>query len=150
MISDSLIRIGRYKHINSDIYLGLEHLAKLQPNAPLGTYSLSPRVIVHIDEYTTKPENAYRFEAHKHVIDIQYALVGREKVQWSPLENMIAVTDYDPVGDRTWYQNPSHIGECILGDGVFAIYYPEDAHNPQLSTTNTGQLIKKVTIKVMV
>ncbi|MBK8973249.1 MAG: YhcH/YjgK/YiaL family protein [Hahellaceae bacterium] len=150
MILDSFSQIDRYQGFHHNIYLGLQHLATLPRSLALGSYTLSDCIKVYVSEYQTCLENKFEFEAHRYAIDIQYPLIGRERVQWSPLAGMAACSEYDPAGDRTWYRNPTHVGECIIGDGVFAIYFPEDAHNPQLSAGPSTEIIKKVTLKISV
>ena len=148
MISDTFTNIHRYKSFHPDVFIGLEYLKTISPNIETGTYIVSDNVQVIVSEYPTLLENQQKYEAHRHVIDIQYPISGRERVQWAPLEGMSQCTEYDSTNDRTYYENPSHIAESIIGDGVFAIYFPEDAHNPQLAVNNKVEHIRKVTVKV--
>ena len=57
---------------------------------------------------------------------------------------------YDEVKDRTFYKNPSPYGcEVIIGEGTFAIMFPEDGHSPQ-HLVGKSEMIKKVTVKVSI
>jgi biofilm protein TabA len=148
MILDSIDNIARYKEFNDDIFIGLEYVKNISPKVEFGEYVISNSVKCIVSEYSTKNRNDEKFEAHKHVIDIQYPIIGQERVQWSPLRGMAACTEYDAVMDRTYFINPSCNTTCIIGKGIFAIYFPEDAHNPQLAVEMQEEVIKKVTIKI--
>jgi len=148
MILDSLINIHRYKDLGDDIYAGLEYLITVDADVSIGEYKISQNVKAIVSEYSTKIQNNERYEAHRHTIDIQYPIVGTELVQWSPLHDMVVCTNYDVKNDRTYYENPGYKMDCIIGAGVFAIYFPEDAHNPQHASNNLEDVIKKITVKI--
>jgi biofilm protein TabA len=148
MILDTLFNINRYVNFDNDIYSGLEYLSRVNSNIKVGEYIISQNVKMIVSEYSTKIQNNEQYEAHRHTIDIQYPIVGTELVQWSPLNDMIVCKNYDIKNDRTYYKNPSHKMDCIIGDGIFAIYFPEDAHNPQHAPGIYEEVIKKITIKV--
>ena len=49
---------------------------------------------------------------------------------------LLGVSEFQLFSDawQAWYdENPSCKWDCIIGAGVFAIYFPENAHNPQLA-----------------
>ena len=148
MILDTLKNIKLYKGLSPDIYAGLEFLSRATASIEIGTYPINSRVKAIVSEYETV-ENFHRgFEAHKHVIDIQYPIIGLERVKWSPIENMEINIPYNEEKDRTFYKNPSK--QCThvdIGNGIFAIMYPGDGHGPQ-HYINKSELIKKITIKV--
>ena len=103
-----------------------------------------------VSEYETIACFERGYEAHKHVIDIQYPIIGVERVKWSPLEGMKVNVPYDKEKDRTFYIDPSRQGINVdIGNGVFAIMFPGDAHSPQ-HFLDQAELIKKVTIKVKI
>jgi biofilm protein TabA len=148
MILDSLFNIRRYKVLGEDIYTGLEYLNLVGADVNIGEYQISQNVKAIVSKYSTKIQNNERYEAHKHTIDIQYPIVGTELVQWSPLDGMTVCTKYDNKNDRTYYKDPTCKLDCILGNNIFAIYFPEDAHNPQHASQLYEEVIKKITVKV--
>ena len=148
MIIDSLDNIELYGQVSKDLFLSLQHLNELKPDVEIGTYHLNGNVKVIICEYNTKTENQNMFESHKHVIDIQYPIIGKERVQWSPLVGMKKVADYDQKKDRTFYTAPSQKCNLTIGKRIFAIFFREDAHNPSLAVDGKSEVIKKVTIKI--
>ncbi len=150
MIVDQIKNIEIYKGISPDIYAGLKYLSTMKPNVELGTYVVNDRVKVIVSSYPTVECFERGYEAHKHVIDIQFPIVGRERVKWSPIEGMDVNIPYDEVKDRTFYKNPSPYGcEVIIGEGTFAIMFPEDGHSPQ-HLVGKSEVIKKVTVKVSI
>jgi len=150
MIVDQLKNIDLYKGVSDDIYAGLRFLAKATPDIELGIYPINENVKAIVSEYTTIESFERGYEAHKHVIDIQYPIVGLERVKWSPIENMSVNIPYDIDKDRTFYKDPSVQGTHVdIGNGIFAIMFPEDGHGPQ-HYVNQPEIIKKITIKVSI
>lgn len=150
MIIDNIRNIEMYKGVSDDIYTGLEFLKNIDPEIPLGTYVINDNVKVIISEYETVAEFERGYEAHKYVIDIQLPLRGLERVKWSPIIGMSVNIPYDEIKDRTFYKNPLEQGTHVdLGNGIFAIMFPEDGHSPQ-HLISKSELIKKATVKVSI
>ena len=150
MILGELDHIETYKNLSGDIYDGLVFLKNASPDIKVGTYPVSQKVKAIVSEYNTVEHFKRGYEAHKHVIDIQYPIKGFERIKWSPIKNMDINIPYDPVKDRTFFKTPYQFGtEVIIGNGVFAIMFPEDGHGPQHFVKEI-ELIKKITIKVSI
>jgi len=150
MVVDQLKNIKIYRGLSDDIYAGLQFLAGASRDIELGTYVINEMVKAIVSEYETIENFERGYEAHKHVIDIQYPIIGLERVKWSPIEGMNVNIPYDESKDRTFYKDPSAQGTHVdIGDGIFAIMFPEDGHGPQHFVTES-QLIKKITIKVSI
>jgi len=150
MIVDKLKNIDVYKGVSPDIYAGLQFLAKAMPDIEVGTYFINKRVKAIVSEYNTVENFERGYEAHKDVIDIQYPIIGLERIKWSPIEGMSVNIPYEKENDRTFYKDPSPQGTQVdIGDGTFAIMFPEDGHSPQHYVTKP-ELIKKITIKVSI
>lgn len=150
MILDQIKNIEIYKGISSDIYAGLCFIAHASPEIKLGTYQINEKVKAIVSEYETIENFERGYEAHNHVIDIQYPIVGIERIKWSPIEGMCINIPYDKSKDRTFYKKPSQQGTHIdIGNGIFAIMFPEDGHSPQ-HFVEKPKLIKKITIKVSI
>lgn len=150
MILDCLENIEIYKGISSDIYEGLLFLSKASVDIEPGTYIINDATKAIVSEYETVELFERGYEAHKHVIDIQYPIKGLERVKWSPIDNMKVNIPYDSNKDRTFYIGPSPQGtEVVIGNGIFAIMFPNDGHSPQ-HLVNVSERIKKITIKVAI
>ena len=150
MILDTLANIENYKNVSPNIYAGLQYLQNIDPEIETGTYTINDRVKVIISEYETVAVFERGYEAHKHVIDIQLPLRGLERVKWSNIKGMNVNIPYDPEFDRTFYKDPSIQGTHVdIGNGIFAIMFPEDGHGPQ-HFIDIPELIKKATVKVSI
>lgn len=150
MILDQIGNIQLYKNFSDTIYSGLEFISKATPDIAVGIYEISDGVRALVTEYETLAVFERGYEAHTHVIDIQYPIIGLERIKWSPISGMLIRTPYDSVNDRTFYHQPSPQGTHVdIGNGIFAIMFPEDGHSPQ-HFISKPELIKKITIKVSI
>jgi len=148
MIIDTLDNINLYRELSDDIYSGLVFLQDVDSTIELGVYTINNRVKAIVEEYETTRKNSLEFESHKHVIDIQFPIIGTERVFWSPIADMDIKIPYDKKNDRTIFVNPhvqsTHVD---IGNRVFAIMFENDGHSPK-HCIKSSKLIKKITIKV--
>lgn len=150
MIIDSIKNLEVYKGVSEDIYAGLIFLKQAEPDIVVGEYYINKNVKAIVSEYNTVPVFERGYEAHKNVIDIQFPIRGLERVKWSPIEGMDINIPYDEKKDRTFFKNPSKQGTHVdIGNGIFAIMFPEDGHSPQ-HLVEKAEFIKKITIKVSI
>ncbi len=150
MIIDQLKNIEQYKGVSPDIYEGLRFLAKAEPGIEPGIYPINERVKAIVSEYETIANFERGYEAHKHVIDIQYPVIGLERIKWSPIDGMTVNIPYEESHDRTFYKDPSAQGTHVdIGNGIFAVMFPGDGHGPQ-HYVDKPERIKKITIKVSI
>ena len=150
MVVDTLKNIEIYKGLSPDIYAGLNFLAKATPEIELGLYPINDNVKAIVSSYETVDVFERGYESHKHVIDIQYPIIGLERVKWSPIESMNVNIAYDKTKDRTFFKDPSIQGTHVdIGNGIFAVMFPEDGHGPQ-HKVGKKEVIKKITIKVSI
>jgi YhcH/YjgK/YiaL family protein len=150
MVVGTLSNIDTYKNISADIYAGLLFLKNADDSIAIGEYPINSNVKAIVSEYRTVALFERGYEAHKHVIDIQYPIKGMERVKWSDLKDMNVNIPYDEKKDRTFYKDPSPQGTHVdIGNGIFAIMFPEDAHSPQ-HFVDEPEVIKKITIKVSI
>ena len=148
MIYDNIKYIETYAGISEDIRLGLEWLRDVKTDVEKGIYELSPRVKAIVSEYTTKVVNEYGFEAHRKNIDIQYLIKGEEKISSLPLEYLKESKTYDEKIDAAFYvERGIKPQDLLLGNGFFAILFPQDGHMPQLCV-NKPSNVKKIVVKL--
>ena len=149
MIFDHLTNISLYKNLSSDIYAGLTYLQKISPDIAPGTYQITPRVKAIVSEYETKVKNEAGFEAHRKNIDIQYLLKGEERIACMPIEKLTETEPYSEEKDAAFYAAEGVVAQTMtIGDGYFAIFFPQDSHMPQLCV-NEPEMVKKVVLKVL-
>ena len=150
MIYDKIDNLGIYAGISEDIRVGLEWLRNVNPEIEKGIYELSPRVKAIVSEYTTKEVNENGYEAHRDYIDIQYLISGTEKICCLPLEYLKVTKSYSKDIDAAFYKEDGvKPQEMIIGNGYFAIFYPQDGHMPGLQYDGI-QKVKKVVIKIQI
>jgi biofilm protein TabA len=92
----------------------------------------------------TQEESIAKFECHNNNIDIQVCINGAETLGWKPREKCVSPNGaYNTEKDvQLYYDAPDMYFR--LGNGQFAIFFPEDVHAPMIGE---GQ-IKKLVIKV--
>ena len=147
MVYDKIDNIETYKGLSEDIYAGLKFLQQAQPDIENGVHVINPSVKAIVSEYETKAVNENGYEAHRKFIDIQYLLKGREKNCCLPVEKLKETKAYSEEKDAAFYEAEDPAQELMLGDGYFAIYWPQDGHMPCLSADG-AEKVKKVVIKV--
>lgn len=150
MVVDTLKNIELYKGLSPDIYAGLLFLSNAKEDIELGIHPINNNVKAIVSSYETIDNFIRGYESHKRVIDIQYPIKGLERVKWSPIEGMSINIPYNESEDRTFFKDPSEQGTHVdIGNGIFAIMFPEDGHGPQ-HKVKKRELIKKITIKVSI
>lgn len=148
MIYDKLDNIETYEGISPDILLGLKWLRDVNPDIVSGVYEINPRVKAIVSEYTTKEINGNGYEAHREFIDIQYLIKGVERISSLPLEYLKESKTYDEEIDAAFYvERGIKPQDLFLGNGYFAILFPQDGHMPCLCTNEPVE-VKKVVVKV--
>lgn len=148
MIFDHIDNIATYKGLSPNIAVGLDFLKQMKDDMAVGVYQINQRVRAIVSEYETKVENEYGFEAHRKNIDIQYLLKGEERIACYPVEKLTVTEPYDEEKDAAFYSAEGiKAQELTIGDGYFAVFYPQDAHMPQLCVAEPTK-VKKVVVKV--
>ena len=150
MIVDSLNNIELYQDFPFGLFQALKFLKTVNSGIELGSYEISDNSFAIVSEYATVERFERGYEAHRNVIDVQYPVTGTERIKWSPLKGMDEISQYDVEKDRTFYNNPSPLGADIdIGNGIFAVMFPNDAHSPQHYIAGP-ELIKKITVKISI
>lgn len=147
MVYDKIDNIETYKGLSEDIYEGLKFLKNATPDLACGVHEINPRVKAIVSEYETKPVNENGYEAHRKFIDIQYLLNGIEKNCCLSVEKLKETKPYKEEIDAAFYITDKQTPELTLGDGYFAIYYPQDGHMPCLCLKKPEN-VKKIVIKI--
>lgn len=148
MITDVLINSSIYNGISRHFEQAFDFIKSIDETFDVGTYKINDGLFGYIMEYQTGPEFKFGWESHKKFIDIQYCIVGKERIQWSPVKKNITETHkYNSIKDVSFFKGKGEPTFIDTGDDVFAIFFPEDAHAPQLMI-NRPEIIRKVVVKV--
>ena len=116
---------------------------------PDGRFELEgDRIVALPQSYQTRLHSAGRWEAHRRYLDIQYIVSGAELMGWAPVSSLRPEADFDPAKDVGFYLGT---GDLIRVEaGMFAIFFPHDAHMPCLAVNNQPQPVRKIVLKVAV
>ena len=151
MIVDKIENAGLYKGLSERIAKGLELLKDASIAAQEnGKYEVDgDNLFYMIQRYPTKNKEDSLFEAHKNYIDIQAIIDGEESIGYALTETLPEVVQpYKP--DVTKYADPPVFTEVKLAKGMFAIFYPDDAHKPCYDYHAGKSNVHKVVVKVKI
>ena len=94
-----------------------------------------------------KPENRANLEAHKKYIDIQICLKGKDSIKWKPTsECKTILQEYSEKNDIIFFMDQSVQKVAVYADKT-AIFFPEDAHAPNVAEEELTKLIIKILVK---
>ena len=145
MIIDDLKNITKYSSIVSQRVI--DFLQNLTPQTPAGHYEIEEGIFANIDEYKPKPFEVCKFEAHKKNIDIQMILEGDENLEYTNVDGLKIIEEYDENRDIMFFDNSKIDTDLVhLTPFKFAFIYPHEAHKPQIKTTSDN--VKKVVVKI--
>lgn len=151
MILDILENSKNYAGVDSKITRALNFLKENDIiNLPVGKYPIDgDDIFALVQEYTTKPLEQCKLEAHKRFIDIQYIVKGTEIIGWAPENSLEIAEAYNPDKDIAFYKVPENWTATKLIDGHFAVLFPEDGHMPCIAPDSAKE-VKKVVVKIKI
>ncbi|MBC7889533.1 MAG: YhcH/YjgK/YiaL family protein [Ferruginibacter sp.] len=113
---------------------------------PKGKYPIDgDNVTASVTEDPTKDFENTGWESHRKFIDVQCIISGEEKMGVYPITESVVIKEYDDKKDVANYTTPGKF--YIAGPGMFFIFFPSDAHRPNI-TPGGNKLVKKIVIKV--
>ena len=150
MIIDKIENAKLYTGLSESIAKGLEIIQdKSLFEKEDGKYEIDgDNLFILVQHYTTKDKEEMLFEAHKNYIDIQAIIDGEETIGYALTETLKVVQPYKP--DVTKYADPPVFTEVKLAKGMFAIFYPDDAHKPCYDYRAGKSNVHKVVVKVKI
>ena len=149
MIRALLEHAERYYVLGEGVRLALEYIRgnDLLSLAP-GRYPIDgERVFALIQEPTTLPRDRAPFENHRRHADLQATLRGVEHVGYCPVEKLTPKGAYNAETDVQLYDGE---GDFLMRNDAgksFALFYPEDGHQPYVALGDPGP-IKKVVVRI--
>ena len=147
---DTLEHLGKYAAMDQGLAAGLEYLAKAAVSGLAdGKYPIDgERLRASVSTSRTREPEAVPFEAHRRYIDIQYLLSGSESVYWMPREGCVVRQEYSTEKDIELLAD-GRASALILRPGIFAVFFPSDAHKPGCFSARQEE-VQKLVIKVRV
>lgn len=123
----------------------------LQAQAPIkddGQYELdSQQVFAIVQTLTTIARAAGVFEAHKLYCDLHFCLAGEEVIEWAPTDTLTPKGEFNHTQDYGHFEVPNQTVKTHFTPGLFGLYFPADAHMPQIAATEPHSL-RKVVVKI--
>jgi YhcH/YjgK/YiaL family protein len=145
MIIDTLTAANRY----TALHPGFAAAFAFVPQAGAlmdGRYPIDgDRIYALVSRADGRGKDHSPLEAHRRYIDIQMVLAGHDLVGWKPCAGLSVAVAYDQEKDIEFYQAVPDFWHPLMA-GMFAVYFPADAHAP---LAGSGQL-RKLVIKVAV
>ncbi|KAF0188419.1 MAG: hypothetical protein FD168_1781 [Desulfobulbaceae bacterium] len=146
MILDLLENAHRYLVINKGFAKAVEFLLRPElKELPVGKYEIDgERVFAMVSkDMGLKKEDAF-LETHEKFIDIQLVLSGTDDIGWKPKSLCNQPSgEYDPNSDLQFFTDTPNTWLSIES-GEFAIFFPEDAHMPTISSGQIHKIVVKI------
>ena len=136
MVVDRLENLEKYASLNPLFAKAMEYLKATDLNAQ--------DLVVNFSQTKPKTKEEAKLETHNQFIDIQIPLSGVEVMGYTAREDL-PEADYDADKDISFYPGLAE-SYIPVKPGMFAIFFPQDAHAPGVSPDG----VKKVIVKVLV
>ncbi len=145
MIFDNLSNLKDYNIVSDEV---LEFLCGADVETAQGKREFAEGVSAGVDVFYTK--SAGDLEAHQKYIDIHMILNDGERIDFCDSHGLRVKTPY--VHDIEFYEDPdAPLGTVYLEPGKFAVFYPGEAHKPQLHyNENASKEVRKIVVKIPV
>ncbi|MBO6012493.1 MAG: YhcH/YjgK/YiaL family protein [Bacteroidales bacterium] len=148
MILDSLQNSAKYESLHPAFKQAFDFVkntdfSKMEP----GKIMLNGKdLFVNYSLATGKTEEAAKMETHKDYIDIQIAIEKTETMGYTPTVDLKEPREpYNAEKDITFYYDKAQTF-INVHPGQFAIFFPEDGHQPCIAEGQFHKIIVKVKI----
>jgi len=146
MIIDSIENLDRYRLWENGFREAVDFLCAKEINTlAQGWHIVSPDGIrASVSAGHGRRRQGSRLETHRTHIDLQLILSGTDRMGWKPRSACrTRHGDYDDNADVEFFDDEPELW-FKLQAGMFVIFFPEDAHMPQIC----GGMIHKVVVKL--
>ena len=146
MIIDFLDNADRYICLNENFKTVFDYLKNNNlKDMECGSYQINGKdLYFNLQEGETK--QTQKLEAHKKYIDIQVVITGEEYMGYTNIDNTTVTEEYDKNRDVMFLDG--NVDKVLATNKNFIIFYPEDAHMPALSVTESKK-VKKAIFKIL-
>ncbi len=146
MILDQLSASAAYESLHPLFPQAFAYLRAFDVKTEDGKYELQGQDLVAIvQRYQTAPSADKLWEAHQVYGDIQVVYQGRENCGHADQQTLVVTKPYIAEKDVEKYAAPSSPSALLtLGRGNFAVFYPQDGHQPGVQISAPGEILKVV------
>jgi YhcH/YjgK/YiaL family protein len=148
MVHDLLSNASRYESLNPRFKQAFDFLRTADlANLPLGKIELDGKnLYINVQEIDGKTAELARMETHERYIDIQVPISGTETMGWIARGNLKQMMDgYNAEKDVTFYADKT-ANLFRVQPAEFAVFFPEDGHQPCIADGKLKKLIVKVSV----
>lgn len=149
MIVDTLAHAHRYLPLSQGFKKAFDFLNRPDlKDLPVDRHAIEDDLIFAIvaREPGRKKADA-QLETHEKYIDIQMVLEGIDNMGWKPKSSCQSPAgEYDPERDLQFFKDGPDILVPVK-PGMYAIFFPEDAHMPLISDSQIHKVIVKIAVK---
>ena len=147
MILDHIKNSANYAITSPRVFQALEILRKTNfEELKDGTYLVDGNDFRYsVQSFDTKASNDTP-EAHRDYIDIQYVISGTERMGVGQVEDMALEVEARPESDIWFYHGA--LDTVTVKPGMFAVFFPNDAHAPGISPVEGTNHVRKCVFKV--
>lgn len=132
---------------NETFTLAINKIKAMSEQTPLGIERIiGDQCFINVHSYDTKSESECLFEGHRNTIDMQYIISGGEYIDWALKEDLRENGNYDENKDFQFFDLPDKKtkSRIHLTNRLLAVFFPNDAHRPQISDGINGKVFKAV------
>jgi len=148
MLIDYLQNADRYSPLHPGFARAFDFLRRANLAAlPDGRHEIDgDRLFAIVSRGQGRGREHSLLEAHRRYIDIQFVIGGEDCIGWLPISDCQRVSSpYDAQKDlELFFDRPATW--VTVSPGVFAVFYPDDAHAPLA----TREPIHKAVVKIRV
>lgn len=146
MIYDSIDNIDSYVTLNDGFRKAFAFLKRADlMTLPVDKYDIDgDKIFAIVAKDTGRKKGEAELETHNKYIDIQLVLGGVDEMGWmAKALCKVTSTEYDPENDIQYFKDSPDVWMKTT-PGMFAIFFPEDAHLPLISDGEVHKVIVKI------
>ena len=146
MIIDQLSASATYASLHPLFPKAFAYLRSFDMKTEDGKYELQgPDLVAIVQRYQTAPSADKLWEAHQVYGDIQVVYQGLENCGHADQKTLAVAKPYIAEKDVEKYAAPTAPSTLLtLGRGNFAVFYPQDGHQPGVQIGAPGEILKVV------
>ena len=146
MIVDQLSASAAYASLHPLFPKAFAYLRSFDVQTEDGKYELQGQdLIAIVQRYQTAPSADKLWEAHQIYGDIQVVYHGLENCGHADQKSLVVTKPYIAEKDVEKYAAPTAPSALLtLGRGNFAVFHPQDGHQPGVQIGASGEILKVV------
>jgi YhcH/YjgK/YiaL family protein len=146
MILDQLSASATYASLHPLFPKAFAYLRSFDMKTEDGKYELQgPDLVAIVQRYQTAPSADKLWEAHQVYGDIQVVYQGLENCGHADQKTLAVAKPYIAEKDVEKYAAPTAPSALLtLGRGNFAVFHPQDGHQPGVQIGAPGEILKVV------